>query len=253
MKKICGLLLVVCVLFSCSDSDEVVVSQKSERSNVEQLKKLATSLGWNVSSDVVEDVGVEPLSDEEKEAFANSLDRFNIYPNLKQEREIVIVPLRESYTWAFINSAMSTKAKESKSIFGTAKWNNTTDPKYHILVEAKYDIEEGCITYAFAGTGTVYFDDSSLSIYRYVTFGDHSSWSCTSITTRIYVNFYVQKLSFPDYESAKRNPHLWPTNVISEHREKLLIEGSFDITNNTSYFTVTSQGEGRWEITTRVD
>lgn len=148
---------------------------------------------------------------------------------------------------------MSTKAKESKSIFGTAKWNNTTDPKYHILVEAKYDIEDGCITYAFAGTGTVYFDDSSLSIYRYVTFGDHSSWNCTSITTRIYVNFYVQKLSFPDYESAKRNPHLWPTNVISGHREKLLIEGSFDITNNTSNFTVTSQGEGRWEFTTKAD
>lgn len=57
MKKVCGLLLVVCMFFSCSDSDEVIVSQKSERSNVEQLKKLATSLGWNVSSGIVEDVG----------------------------------------------------------------------------------------------------------------------------------------------------------------------------------------------------
>lgn len=132
----------------------------------------------------------------------------------------------------------------------------TTDPKYHILVEAKYDIVDGCITYAFAGTGTVYCDDSSISICRYVTLGDHTSWSCTSISTTIYVNFVIQKMSsLAAYEYAKKYSYMWPNNnaVAGEHWEKLVIQGNFDITNNTSYFTVASNGEGRWDpVTTRV-
>lgn len=236
------ILLGLLSLVGCNQEEELSVIDQNE-TNVNILKNIAKESGWSVWEEAVSGTRSIPLTESEIDRFRSELGEYDAYPGLKEKRPVQVVPMGNHYSWTLPFAFPETRT-ESGSLYGTATYNHVS-----FEVGVRYDLENGMVSYAFAGAGDAIWDKDRVIVHRFTSVYDKCKWGGQKIDVVIYVNYLEEHYS--------KNEDIGPTNAGNSpegpaygvgpyytKREYIVVSGTFDIGAGTSNLTATWQSDG---------
>lgn len=230
-------ILIVSVLVSCtkeSDSEFNQVVNQNE-ANINQLKEVAANSGWKVSPKVEEGDRTTPLTEAEIKEFKDDLHKYSVYPRIKEEREVEIVPIGNKYLFLLpFTSRLSTKAASSGSVivyitYGYCFYNRCNQ----CPINVRYDLNEhGNISYAFAGTECHIpnCDLCSYGITSYTTANYECAWGSDTVSVKLWLN---------------RTMH---SSFYSTDREHFMVTGTINIKTGEANLESEYFGKDSWDL-----
>lgn len=208
MKSSVLFILVIAVLVGCTNESEPSLDQVLNQNelNINQLKEVAVRSGWKVSTKVEEGNRTTPLTEAEIKEFKDDLNEYLVYPRIKEEREVEVVPVGNRYIFMLpLASRLSTKSYSGGSVIVYA----TYDECFHnvcnqVEIKVCYDLDEyGNIVYAFAGSESLISAGSTFCPYstiHYTTAYYECSWGSDAVSLKLWLNRTRYNNSFSDKE-----------------------------------------------------
>lgn len=199
-------ILIVSALVSCtkeSDSEFNQVVNQNE-ANINQLKEVAANSGWKVSPKVEEGDRSTPLTEAEIKEFKDDLHKYSVYPRIKEEREVEVMPIGNRYILMLpFTPKLLTKSTSGGSVMVNAIYGFCPESQCNqIPVKIFYDLDEnGNIIYAFGGCSTDFNLWSKEGIecsccrklVQYSTIYYECSWSSENVAITIWANQIIYR------------------------------------------------------------
>lgn len=245
-SRVLYFILIMAVLVGCTKESEPALDQVINQNeiNINQLKEVAVNSGWKVSSKVEEGDRTIPLTETEIKNFYQSLDELLVYPNIQENRKVEIFPIGNYYTWKLPFLSLSTKSTSSGTMYGTASYGDCGFSACDFKVGVKFDLTDGCITYAFSGADDLIWDLGRLVAFHYVSVYDECTWTCSTIEVVVYINYIKERYS-------KVEDFNWPESgktrgPFSTSKQSIIVRGTFNIEKGQSDLVTTWVADGGW-------
>lgn len=233
-------ILIIVVLVGCTKESEPSFDQVINQNeiNINQLKKMATSSGWRVSTKVEAGDRTTPLTEGEIKNFQKDLHKYSVYPKMREEREVEVVPIGNSYLFMLpFASEFSTKAASSGSVMAYATYGYCFFNKCNrIPIKVCYDLDSnGRLIYAFGGVSSGIEDlDCQKLVYCNTAYYE-CSWSSDTVYLKLWLTQAVYRCW---------NGNLSDITFIDE--KCLMSTGSVNIKTGAGGFDTREIGKDEW-------